>query len=116
MSNICKTAMPLDIVVVPVLYMPHDGIADVWLRKNIKTETRIENDIEYEVQTADEVFFQIDSSTTSEQNIIDNFDKYWAYGLAWIDERNMTDAEIIAKLRTENNELKECIVELSSLI
>lgn len=116
MSNICKTLMPLDIELVPVLYMPHDGIADVWLRKNIKTETRNENGEEYEVQTADEVFFQIDSAATSEQNIIDNFDKFWAYGIAWTDERDMTDAEIIVKLRTENNELKECIVELSSLI
>ena len=66
--------MPLDIELVPVLYMPHDGIADVWLRKNIKTEIRNENGEEYEVQTADEVFFQIDSAATSEQNIIDNFD------------------------------------------
>lgn len=116
MSNICKMLMPLDNEVVPVLYKTHDGIADVWLRKNIKTETRNENGDEYEVQTADEVFFQIDSAAASEQDIIDNFEKFWVYGIAWTDERNMTDAEIIAKLRTENNELKECIVELSSLI
>lgn len=116
MSNICKTIMPPDIEVASVLYMPHDGIADVWLRKNIMTETRNDSGDEYEVQTADELFFQIDTAAASEQNIIDNFDKFWVYGIAWTDERNMTDAEIIAKLRAENNELKECIVELSSLI
>jgi hypothetical protein len=94
--------------------------ADVWLRKNIQIEDSIKkSENEYgdsKIQTADEVFFRVDPNIVTKSEIEQNFEKYWIYGEQWTDNRNLTNDEIIKQLKEENSSLKQCIVELSSMI
>lgn len=119
MNSICKTYAPLDVELKAVVYMVVGDHVDVFLRKNITTETIEEthDDVttEYKIQSADEVYFQVDFSV-SEDDIKSNFDKYWTYGEQWEDNSNCTNEEIISQLKQENEELKQCIIEISALI
>lgn len=119
MSESYTVVAPHDIIFDEVQYMLlPNGMVDVWLRKNIRSETRVDessND-EYIVNCADELYFQIDSSLASEQDIRDNFNKYWYIGEHWVDESKLTDAERMANLERENNMLREYIIELNSLL
>ena len=94
-----------------------DNMADVWMRKNIHEENT--NDYGEEITPitcADEIYFRVDSEKVSEQDIKDNFEKYWIYGLKWRDSSSMTDREKIEELENENKSLKQCIIELSNLL
>jgi len=120
MRECYKTYAPTDIKLKQILYMNVGSYADVVLRKNITTET-VEEIIDgenksYDRQVADEIFFRVDPNSVSKEDIESNFDKYWAYGLQWEDLTSFTNEEIVSKLKKENAELKQCIVEISSLI
>lgn len=124
MSKSYKVTAPLDIELAEVQYMPVSAHhADVWLRKNVHNETMTNSAIDesdegasYEIQCADEVYFQVDAEAITEDDIRDNFAKYWFYGLCWTDNTRLTDAEKIKALESENASLKQCIIELSGLI
>lgn len=55
--------------------LPNDKV-DVFLRKNEYTETDEEGNLQY---VAEEVYFQVDKSTTKEM-IEKDFEKYWDSG------------------------------------
>ena len=94
--------------------------ADVLLRKNITTETVDETidgeNRQYERKVADEIHFRVDPNSVTEEDILSNFDKYWHYAEQWVDESLLTKDEIIKMLQKENADLKQCIVEISTLI
>ena len=120
MSKCYKTVAPLDIELKQVQYMNTGDYADVFLRKNISTET-VEMTVDGETQNcerniADEIYFRVDPKSVTEEDILSNFDKYWMYAEQWTDESNTTNEEIILKLKHENAEQKQCIVEISALI
>lgn len=124
MSNFYKVIAPVGTELPAVQYMPiENNKADVWLRKNVQQETVTDTahnedgeEITYNVVCADEMYFQVDSDKVSEQDIKDNFEKYWVYGEKWKNRNHMTDKEKIAELEAENASLKQCIVELSELL
>lgn len=124
MSLIYKVIAPDDMELMEVQYIKIPGnMADVWMRKNIRKETMDNAPVNedgsvntYQVSCADEIYFRVDSEKVSEQDIKDNFEKYWVYGLKWKDRSLMEDKEKIEELEAENKSLKQCIVELSNLL
>lgn len=117
---------PMDYDMQPIKYMECGEYADVWLRKNIHTEAmqnsvydadtgeqRIES---IDTQVATEVHFRVETSKVTEADIRENFEKYWAYGENWKEHIDETDAEKIARLQAENDNLRRCIAELSQLM
>lgn len=111
--NIYKINAPVDSIVLPIVFKEHDGVIDVWLRKNIHRESLDETD-KYVV--ADEVYFRAAIGDLTYDDIEKNFEKYWIYAQRWLDETSMTDSEIIHSLKKKNKELTECIIELCSLL
>lgn len=120
MSKIHKVYAPTEITLNAVQYMKvSDNCADVFLRKNIGIDivnTDLENAVEQEMNTADELYFQVDASIISEQEITKNFQKYWVYGEQWIDERDLSEKEKIERLESQNTELNQCILALCAMI
>lgn len=61
-------------------YIRSSGIADVYLAKNIRIENfenqEIDGAKQYEMYVAEQVYFQIDSTSTSKEDILNDFD-YW---------------------------------------
>lgn len=61
-------------------YIRSSGIADVYLAKNIRTENfenqEIDGAKQYEMYVAKQVYFQIDSTSASKEDILNDFD-YW---------------------------------------
>ncbi len=121
MANVIKIYAPIDAKLEQVKYMKvNDNHADVWLRKNISKETRESTmngeAIKEEFMVADEVLFSVDASAISENDIKNNFNKYWIYAQKWIDTDRLSHEEKIALLQDENAMLKQCIFELSSTL
>lgn len=120
MKEYYKTYAPLDVELKKVLYMNTGKRADVFLRKNISIETlseEIDGEIySYDVQVADELYFIVDPETVTKEDIEENFEKYWAFAGQWDDLTSYTNEEIIEQLKEENKKLKQCIVEISSMI
>ncbi len=123
MSRVHEFEAPVGIEIAAVQYMPiSDTVADVFMRKDITIATRTEYRVddngesqpnEYEYQKGLEVYYQVNPTKVTLDDIQNNFDKYWAYANRWIDVRDMTDKEHIAMLEAENARLKQCIMELS---
>lgn len=62
------------------------GISDVWLHKNIEESTRINDQGEASiVYTADEVYFMHANSDVLAQELTDNFDNWFEFGISWQD-------------------------------
>lgn len=123
MSRVHEFEAPMGTEVATVQYMPiSETVADVFMRKDIEIATRTDYKLddngenqpyEYEYQKGLEVYYQVNPTRVSLDDIQNNFDKYWAYANQWIDARNMTDKEHIAILEAENARLKQCVIELS---
>lgn len=102
--------------------------ADVFLRKNYAHEVEhdvvmvgdgedvAESVVERDVVVADELFFQVDASAVTEDDVQENFQKYWLYGQQWTDMTNMTEDEKLARLRAENEALNQCFLALCDMI
>lgn len=126
MSRAYEFEVPMGVEVNVVEYMPvAKNVADVFLRKDISTATKQEyrhdedgesEPYEYQYQKGTEIYFQVDPTEVSKEDIESNFEKYWQRAERWVDLRNVTDKERIATLEAENTMLKQCIVELSGLL
>lgn len=121
MSKLHKVTSPLDIELIPIQYMEvSDSIADVWLRKNIRTESILVNtndsSFEQEFNVADEIYFQVNPTNTKLVDIQENFEKFWIYGENWENQTCLSDADKIARLEEENAKLNKCIGELCNLL
>lgn len=128
MAKSYKVSAPEGTVLEAVQYisLPDSKLADVWMRKDIQEETVTcettspqdgeTQYVTYKEETAEELYFQVDTSKVSEEDIKANFDKYWVFGEKWRNENAITDKEKIAELQAENVELKQYIIELSGLL
>ena len=79
------------------------GIAEVWIRKNIRqttveAETGGEENLEY---TYEEVYFR---TTATQAEIEGNQDSYWETGQGWEPEVPLTPEQKIEKLQLELNQ------------
>lgn len=76
--EIREVQAPVSVGLEPVLYMQvSDTRADVWLRRNIHTETVMIESEESEIVTAEEIQFEVNPWDVTESDISNNFNKYW---------------------------------------
>lgn len=120
MSKSYKVYAPIDVNLDAVQYMKvSDSCADVFLRKNVEksiVNAEFEDIAEQEMNIADELYFQVDPSAVSKEDITNNFEKYWLYGEQWVDKRNLSYIEKIECLESKNAELNQCILALCAMV
>lgn len=94
------------------------GIADIWMRRNIRQLKRTDEYGESTVAyTADEVYFMRDYTDTLGAEITAKFDDWWEYGKTWTQEKQLTDTEKQLKAANERIEmLEECLLEMSAAV
>lgn len=67
-----------------IVFEEHENENFVWMRKDITEKKDEDGNISY---VCEEVFFK---TTADYQNIVDNFDAYYAYGITWMEEEMPT--------------------------
>lgn len=92
--EIRKVQAPISVGLESVQYMQiSDTKADVWLRKNIHTETITIESEESEIVTAEEIQFEVNPGDVTESDIRNNFMKYWIINTSpenYVQESNVT--------------------------
>lgn len=68
---------------------------DLYLRKNIRSETRTEGEAEYSVWVYDEAYMQLDEDATAEE-IESEFDLWFEYASEWEAEKPNTIEQLRA--------------------
>lgn len=90
-----------------IQYMPlPDGMADVWLRKNIEKQTGEMDSAQYTYYEADEVYFR---TNDTKAQIESDFEKYFEENLPKPPKPVVSDSERIAALEAAVLDLAEVL-------